>query len=83
MLVKAFLLRAIDTLSSSTRHCGTSPTYLSCDLAAPGYSKYHLSRYLQNLLFPPPGPLSKQEDERATQYRCVGTIPSSGDATLT
>lgn len=52
MLVKAFLLRTIDTLSSSTRHCGAS-TYLGCDLAARGYSKYHLSRYLRNLLFSP------------------------------
>lgn len=79
MLVKAFLLRAIDTLSSSTQHCGDPPTYLSCDLATLGYSKYHLPRYLQDLLFFP----SKQEDERVTQYRRVGTIASSGDATVT
>lgn len=42
MLVKAFLLRAIDTLSFPTRHCGAPPTHLSCDLAAAGRTDHHL-----------------------------------------
>lgn len=76
MLVKAFLLRAIDTLSSSTRHCGASPTYLGCDLAARGYSKYHLSRYLRNLLFSP-------VNRRMNVQLNIAASDNSGDATLT
>lgn len=52
MLVKAFLWRVHRHTLFLHAARRSSSTYLSCDLAAPGYSKYHLSCYLQDLLFP-------------------------------